>query len=73
MNYIYKFDCGELDCELEYEPECLGSREFGTGLQMEPDEPENAILITAKINGVDISELLSEDIIGLIEAKALAK
>jgi len=71
MNYTFIFDGGELDCELDYEPECRGSRERGTGLQMEPDEPANAFLVTAKIGGVDISELLSEDIIGLIEAKAL--
>jgi len=71
MNYTFIFDGVELDCELDYEPAERGSREPSTGLQMEPDEPENAILITAKIGGIDISELLSEDIIGLIEAKAL--
>jgi len=71
MNYTFIFDGGELDCELEYEPAERGSRERGTGLQMEPDEPENAILITARLNGIDIAELLSDDIIGLIEAKAL--
>jgi len=71
MNYTFKFDGGELDCELDYEPECRGSREFSTGLQIEPDEPENAFLVTAKISGVDIAELLSVEIIGLIEAKAL--
>jgi len=71
MNYTFVFDGGELDCELEYEPAERGSREFGTGLQMEPDELECAILITAMIGGIDIAELLSDDIIGLIEAKAL--
>jgi len=71
MNYTFVFDGGELDCELDYEPAERGSREPGTGLQLEPDEPANAFLVTAKIGGIDISELLSNEIIGLIEAKAL--
>ena len=77
MKYIFKFRVGELDCELdcelEYELAELGEREHGTGLQLEPDEPENAVLITAELNGVDIFELLSEYIIKLIETKALQK
>jgi len=73
VNYIYKFLGGELDCELDYEPAELGSRERGTGLQLEPDSPERAYLVTAEINGVDILEWLSEEVIGLIEAKALEK
>jgi len=71
MKYTYKFDGGELDCELEYEQSESGSRELGTGLQIEPDTPENAILITAKIGEIDISELLSDDLIGFIEEKAI--
>jgi len=73
LNYIHTFDGGELDCELDYEPAERGARENGTGLQLEPDYAENAILISAELNGVDISELLSSEVIGLIEAKALAK
>jgi len=73
VKYTYKFLGGELDCELDYEPAENGARERGTGLQLEPDSPERAYLLTAELNGVDIAELLSEEIIGLIETKALEK
>ena len=73
MNYTHTFDGGELECELDYEPADRGARENGTGLQLEPDHLERAYLITATLKGVDISELLSSEVIGLIEAKALAK
>jgi len=71
LNYTYIFDGGELECELEYNEECRGSYE--DGLQMEPHEPEYCILMTAKLNGVDIAELLSVGVIGLIETKALGQ
>jgi len=69
LNYTYIFDGGELECELEYEPAERGSRE--NGMQMEPDYPESCTLETAKLNGIDIAELLSSDVVSLIELEAL--
>jgi len=37
-----------------FSPACRGSRERGTGLQMEPDEPEGIDDITASLDGVEI-------------------
>ena len=71
MNYVYKFDGGELECKLEYESAERGNRENGTGLQLGPDFQASATLITAKLNGVDIFELLSDDLVKMIEAKAI--
>jgi len=69
LNYTYIFDGGELECELEYEPAERGSRE--NGMQMEPDYPESCTLEKAKLNGIDIAELLSSDVVSLIELEAL--
>jgi len=69
ITYTYIFDGGELECELEYEPPERGSRE--NCVQMEPDNPGYCILETAKLNGVDIAELLSLEVIGFIETMAL--
>jgi len=71
ITYTYIFDGGELECELEYNEAERGSRERGTGLQLEPDHPEFCTLETAKLNGVDIAELLSLEVIGFIETMAL--
>jgi len=71
VKYTYKFHGGELDCELDYEPSERGSRERGTGLQLEPDYPERTNLEIAKLNGVEITELLSQRIIELIEEQSL--
>lgn len=73
MNYIYKFQGGELECELHYEPAERGSREIGTGLQLEPDEPAVIYLQSATFNGVDFFELLSDSVVDLIEIWALAE
>jgi len=69
LNYTYIFDGGELECELEYNEECRGSYE--DGLQMEPHEPAYCILMTAKLNGVDIAEMLSPEVVEFIETMAL--
>ena len=71
MNYTYNFKGGKLECELEYETAERGSRERGTGLQLEPDFHASAILITAKLNGIDIFDLLHDDLVKMIEAKAI--
>jgi len=71
ITYTYIFDGGELECELEYEPAERGSRERGTGLQLEPDHPEFCTLETAKLNGVDIAEMLSPEVVDFIEMMAI--
>jgi len=71
LNYTYIFDGGELECELEYNEAERGSCERGTGLQLEPDHPEFCTLETAKLNGVDIAEMLSTEVVDFIEMMAL--
>jgi len=71
ITYTYIFDGGELECELEYNEAERGSRERGTGLQLEPDHSEFCTLETAKLNGVDIAEMLSPEVVDFIETMAL--
>lgn len=56
-----------LECEVEYTPAETGSREFGTGLQIEPDYPEDVALLSVKAGDIDILDVLadhvSEDIV----------
>ena len=58
-------------CELEYEAAEEGSREQGTGLQLEPDHPAQMTLLTAELNGVDIYSMLSEEQIAEVQTLAL--
>lgn len=60
-----------LACWLEYHEAERGSRERGTGLQLEPDYPADAILCIAEVNGQDITELLSKSVVDSIEAAFL--
>jgi hypothetical protein len=53
-----------LKCELEYSP-----AERGT--ETDPAYPAQAVLITAKAGGVDISPLLSDYIVAMIEEGAV--
>ena len=53
-----------LDCTLEYSP-----AEQGT--EITPAYPAQAVLITAKVGGVDISPLLSDYIVAMIEEGAV--
>jgi len=71
ITYTYIFDGGELECELEYNEAERGSRERGTGLQLDPDHPEYCVLETAKLNGIDIAELLSPEVVDFIEMMAI--
>jgi hypothetical protein len=70
----YEWDGGlsePIKCELEYDPPEPGSREQGTGLQLEPDFPEAMTLVTAELSGIDIYPLLDDDQINSIQEKAL--
>lgn len=71
MKYTYKFDGGQLDCELACEPGETGSRELGTGLQLDPDYAVTANLVSSKLGGVDVFSLLSMTTIWDIEEKAI--
>jgi hypothetical protein len=61
-----------IECELEYEPAERGAREYGTGLQLEPDYDESIELQSAKVMGIEIGFLLSDDVVKEIEQAALA-
>lgn len=63
----------ELACDLEFEAAERGSRERGTGLQLEPDHPARATLIQAYVRDVPIYELLSEEQHAEIETAFLAQ
>jgi hypothetical protein len=54
----------QLDCTLEYSP-------AEPETDIEPAWPASAVLITAKAGGVDISPLLSDYIVAMIEEGAV--
>jgi hypothetical protein len=64
INHTYSHGEIELDCQLEYSP---GERET----DIDPAWPASAVLITAKIQGVDVVPLLNDDITGNIEESAV--
>ena len=49
-----------------------GSRERGSGLQLEPDYPESVEVLTVIVNNVDISYLLSEKQLQAISEEILS-
>ena len=53
-----------LKCELEYSP-----AERGTDI--DPAYPAQAVLITAKVGGVDVAPLLDHRIVAMIEESAV--
>lgn len=61
-----------LTCHLEHEPAERGSRERGTGLQLEQDHPEGLTLHSAWVRDKDVLGLLSDEQVASIEALALA-
>ena len=71
-----EYECDELgvdlSCFFEYEPEQVGSREFGTGLKMEPDYPATFTLMHVYLPGssVDISPIISAGLLDEIEEYA---
>lgn len=73
-----EYECDELGvtlvCYFEYEPEQRGSREFGTGLQLEPDYPATFTLAHVYTpEGLDISAVMKLDLIDEIEQWAADK
>ena len=65
INYTHYHGEGlTLKCELEYSP-----AEQGT--ETDPAYPASAILISAKAGGVDISPLLSDELVAMIEEGAV--
>ena len=65
INYAYSHGEGlTLKCELEYSP-----AERGT--ETDPAYPAQAVLITARVGGVDISPLLDHRIVAMIEEGAV--
>ena len=69
----FEYTLGDIDlvCDLEYERAQRGSRE--SGIQMEPDYPENATLWNAYVLDVNIAELLSPKQCAEIEEAFLAQ
>jgi len=64
--YEYQYTASEgltIDCYLEYEKAERDSFDC-------PGHPESITLVYALVNGVDISEVLSDDVVGLIEEEA---
>lgn len=74
-----EYECDELGvslvCFFEYEPEQVGSREFGTGLKMEPDYPATFTLMHVYLpdSAVDISPVISVGLLDEIEEYAQEK
>ena len=75
MNISYYFEDGEnehsLECGVDYEPECRGS--YRHGLQQEPDCPAAMEVCSAKLNGIELIEMLSPVFVKAIEQKAWDK
>lgn len=72
IEYEWDADLAEpVVCHLEYEPAERGSREYGTGLQLEPDYDEAVTLTAAYVRGLDISPMLSSTQVEHIESLAL--
>jgi len=60
-----------LTCYLAYEPPERGSREFGTGLQLEPDYPATYTLAHAYTpDGLDLAPVMRISLIETIEEAA---
>lgn len=60
-----------LTCYFDYEPESRGAREWGTGLQLEPDYPATYTLAHAYTpDGLDLSPVMRLDMIEAIEEHA---
>lgn len=66
-NYFFYDLC--IECELEYYEGCKGSWEDGQ--QMEPDDPPSMTLMSARVDGTDIYEMLIQHYIDTIEEETL--
>ncbi|NQW80610.1 MAG: hypothetical protein HQ445_05485 [Polaromonas sp.] len=72
IEFEWSTDCAEkIVCHLEHHAAERGSREVGTGLQLERDYPEQLELISAYLFDVDIFYLLRPEQMAEIETLAL--
>lgn len=63
-----------LTCYFAYEAPERGSREFGTGLQLEPDYPATYTLAHAYTpEGLDIAPIMRMDMIEMLEEEAYVR
>ena len=68
MKHFY--DAGEgrmFTVEFDYQPEDIALRV--NGIQMEPDYPAQVDLLAVMVEGVDIIDLLSAEVLAAIEAE----
>ena len=70
--YELDWECEELGitlhCYFDYEPESRGTREFPSGLQLEPDYPATFSLVHAYTpDGLDISPVMRFELLTEIE------
>jgi hypothetical protein len=71
----FDYYVGDVDvvCHLDYSPAERGSRERGTGLQLEPDYDARADLLAVYVRDVDVITMLSDDQIADIEEAFLCQ
>ena len=68
MKHFYDAGDGRmLTIEYDYEPEDIALRI--NGIQMEPDYPARMDIIAVLVEGVDIIDLLSEEVLKTIEGE----
>lgn len=62
----------DLECWFEYTPAERGAREYGSGVQLEPDYPETWTLCHVYLPGseVDIAPIMDDKLIAMIEEDA---
>lgn len=53
----------EVECmvDFDYSPPCRGARERSSGIQLEPDEPENVEINSISIVGQNITSIVTEE------------
>ena len=61
-----------LEVEVEHMPEEKGAAEWGTGLKIDPDYAEVVCVLSATLKGVDIVDILVDNIIDDIKEYYLA-
>ncbi len=64
-----------LDCWYEVIPAERGAREYGTGLQLDPDYPMTVSLVHAYLpaSNVDITPVMSQSVIDYLEEDAYVR
>jgi len=62
-NFLFKYKSLFLECEIDYFPSEKGAREIGTSLQLDPDYDAVADVVFVSLNGVDVTDIIREDIL----------